>query len=167
MVILRCTDQLLYRLDRLDDAPRKRSTTRLGNWVGDLIDMGGRRILLFVSERSQLPILMPVAAADGLWKTFPDAVCNALAEVGVAADAIERERAAMGDIFCCQITARSHREMVRTWAVFTRTTLMMQGYRKSLDDLARSLVKTRVDDHDPVAATRELFERRANSLTEP
>jgi hypothetical protein len=98
MIVLRCTQQLLRRLKQFDDAAAIRSTTRLGDWYGDLIRMGNRHVLLFISERSRLPVLIPVRNANHLRSAFPDAVCQMLAAVGVPVEAIERERFQMSEI---------------------------------------------------------------------
>jgi hypothetical protein len=82
MVVLRCTQSLLLRLKQFDDAPDVRSTTKLGDWYGNLIWMGNRHVLLFISERSRLPIMIPVREANRLRSSFPDAVCHMLAAVG-------------------------------------------------------------------------------------
>ena len=98
MVVLRCTKQLLLRLKQFDDAAVVPSTTRLGDWYGNLIRMGNRHVLLFISERSRLPVMIPVRQANRLRTTFPDAVCQMLAAVGVPAAAIDRERLEMSRI---------------------------------------------------------------------
>ena len=79
MVVLRCTQQLLLRLKQFDDAPAVRSTTRLGDWYGNLLRMGNRHALLFISERSRLPVVFPIGEAKRLGTVFPDAVCERLA----------------------------------------------------------------------------------------
>ena len=107
MVVLRCTQQLLFRLKRFDDAPAVRSTTRLGDWYGQLLRMGNRHALLFISERSRLPVLIPFREANRLRTAFPDAVCLALGTVGVPADAIEQERAQMSEIAFGRTSSRS------------------------------------------------------------
>jgi hypothetical protein len=42
MVVLRCTQTLQLRLKKFDDVPDVRSTTKLGDWSGNLIRMGNR-----------------------------------------------------------------------------------------------------------------------------
>jgi len=91
MVVLRCTQQLLLRLKRLDNPPPGASTTLLGDWYGNVIRMGRRHALLFISEHSRLPVPIPVRQANRLAVVFPDAVCAALAGVGVPQSAIDRE----------------------------------------------------------------------------
>ena len=70
MVVLRCTQALLLRLKQFDDTPDVRSTTKLGDWYGNLIRMGNRHVLLFISERSRLPVMIPMREANRLRSTF-------------------------------------------------------------------------------------------------
>ena len=83
MVVLRCTQQLLVRLKQFDDLPPIESTTRLGDWYGNILRMGRRHAVIFISERSRLPVLIPIREANRLRAVFPDAVCQMLAAVGV------------------------------------------------------------------------------------
>jgi hypothetical protein len=91
----------------LDHRPDVQSTTKLGDWYGNLIRMGNRHVLLFISERSRLPVMIPVRAANHLPWSFPDAVSQALVAVGVPADAVERERREMSEITFGRTRSRS------------------------------------------------------------
>jgi len=78
MVVLRCTRQLLMRLKYPDEDTSAESTTRLGDWYGTLIRFGRRHVLLFISEWSRLPVLLPARDADRLTLAFPKAVSEML-----------------------------------------------------------------------------------------
>jgi hypothetical protein len=95
MVVLRCTQKLLVRLKRAGDLPAVKSTTRLGDWYGNILRIGRRQHLLFISERSRLSVVLPIAEAKRLSDLFPDAVCERLAIVGVTAADIADERVRM------------------------------------------------------------------------
>jgi len=95
MVVLRCTRQLLMRLKYPDEDTSAQSTTRLGAWYGNLIPFGRRHVLLFISERSRLPVLLPVRDADRLPLAFPMAVSATLMSLGVPTAAVEQERSSM------------------------------------------------------------------------
>src|ERR671918_493592 len=60
MLVLRCTQKLLVRLKHGGDMPPVESTTRLGDWYGNIVRIGRRQHLLFISERSRLPIVLPI-----------------------------------------------------------------------------------------------------------
>src|SRR2546427_3178083 len=98
MVVLRCAQKLLVRLKQTGDLPSVESTTRLGDWYGNILRIGRRQHLLFISERSRLPVVLPIVDAKRLGAVFPDAVCERLAIVGIAAEDIANERAQMSEI---------------------------------------------------------------------
>ena len=98
MVVLRCTQKLLVRLKQVGDLSSDESTTRLGDWYGNTLRIGGRQHLLFISERSRLPVVVPIGEAKRLGTVFPDAVCERLAIVGVAAADIADERMRMSEL---------------------------------------------------------------------
>ena len=50
MLVLRCTQKLLARLKQADNLPAIESTTRLGDWYGNVLQLGRRQHLLFISE---------------------------------------------------------------------------------------------------------------------
>jgi hypothetical protein len=107
MVVLRCTRQLLLRLKQFDDLAVVRSTTRLGDWYGNILRMGRRHALILVSERSRLPILIPIREANRLRSAFPDAVCRVLLALGVPAADVEEELARMSQIAYARTQSRS------------------------------------------------------------
>ena len=76
MLVLRCTQKLLARLKQADNLPAVESTTRLGDWYGNILQLGRRQHLLFISERSRLPVVIPIREGKRLAAVFPDAVCE-------------------------------------------------------------------------------------------
>jgi len=58
--------------------PAVESTTRLGDWYGNILRIGVRQHLLFISERSRLPVIVPLREAKRLSTVFPEAVCDRL-----------------------------------------------------------------------------------------
>jgi hypothetical protein len=161
MVILRCTQQLLFRLKHFDEATSVRSTTRLGDWYGTLIRMGNRHVLLFISERSRLPVLIPVRQADRLRLAFPDAVAAMLVAVGVSPDAIERERSMMSEIEFGPTRGRSLVGSFTDFSFMTRVRFMT-ARDEPVERIARELAETPLirpfDGARLSAVTRQLFE---------
>lgn len=92
MVVLRCTQKLLVRLKRAEVSPSQESTTRLGDWYGNILRIGRQQHLLFISEHSRLPVIIPIREARRLETIFSDVVCAALSAVDVASDHIADER---------------------------------------------------------------------------
>ena len=60
MVVLRCTRKLLARLKEVGTDPAGESATRLGDWYGNILRIGHRQMLIFISERSRIPVIIPI-----------------------------------------------------------------------------------------------------------
>lgn len=63
MLTLRCTKKLLTRLGVKPDLTPPPSTTKLGDWYADVLNMGRERLVLCVSERTLLPVIVPAVGA--------------------------------------------------------------------------------------------------------
>lgn len=160
MVVLRCTQQLLSRLKRFDDEPPVASTTRLGDWYGNVLRMGRRHALIFVSERSRLPVLIPIRQADRLRVSFPEAVCYMLAFVGVPARDIEDERSRMSAIGFGRTKSRSLLGTLNDFSFGARVHFVTSR-DSSLEDVARWLARTPIlplNGASPIELTRARFE---------
>jgi len=159
MVVLRCTQQLLLRLKRPDNPPPSPSTTQLGDWYGNLIRMGRRHALLFISEHSRLPVFVPVRKANRLAVVFPDAVCAALAAVGVPPSAIEQERLRMSDVAFGRTNSRTLLGTLNDFSFMARA-LFITARQAALEDIARDLARTPIlplKGARPIDLTRGLF----------
>ena len=161
MVVLRCTHRLIVRLKQFDDAAGVQSTTRLGDWYGNLIQVGHRRVLLFISEWSRLPVMIPVRQADRLRSAFPDAVCQMLAVLGVPSEAIESERRHMSQIAFGRTRSRSLLGSLNDFSSMARMHFFASP-DDPLEGIARQLAETPLilpfgGDH-PSAVTRRLFD---------
>jgi hypothetical protein len=163
MVVLRCTQQLLLRLKPFDDVPSVQSTTRLGDWYGTLLRMGNRHALLFISERSRLPVMIPVRQANRLGSAFPDAVCQMLAAVGVPAEAIESERLRMAEIAFGRTRSRSLLGSLNDFSLMARMHFITRR-NAPLEHIARKLAETPLilpfGGEHPSAVTNRLFDVR-------
>jgi hypothetical protein len=160
MVVLRCTQTLLLRLKQFDDAPDVRSTTKLGDWYGNLIRMGNRHVLLFISERSRLPVMIPVREANRLGSSFPEAVCQILAAVGVSQESIERERQEMSEIAFARTRSRSLLGSLNDFSMMARMHFITRR-TDPLERIARELAETPLilpfDGAHPSALTRRIL----------
>ena len=159
MVVLRCTQQLRLRLKQFGDEPPARSTTRLGDWYVNLIRMGNRHVLLFISERSRLPVLISIREANRLRFVFPEAVCQMLAAVGVSATDIEEERSRMSEIAYGRTKSRSLLGTLNDFSFGVRLHFITARH-ESLHDIARVLARTPImplDGARPTDLTRRLF----------
>jgi uncharacterized protein DUF6933 len=163
MVVLRCTQTLLLRLKQFDDVSDVRSTTKLGDWYGNLIRMGNRHVLMFISERSRLPVMIPVREAIRLRSSFLNAVCQMLAAVGLPAEAIERERLEMSEIAFRRTRSRSLLGSLNDFSMMARMHFITRR-TDPLERIARDLAETPMilpfGGAHPSAVTRRLLDRR-------
>jgi len=156
MVVLRCAQRLLHRLKRFDDDVSASSDTRLGNWYGNLIRIGRRHVLLFISEHSRLPVLLPVRQADHLASAFPAAVCDMLAAVGVPPAAVERERQLMSPLAFDRTRSRSLIGSLTDFTLMTNARFITHS-DQSLESIALELAETPLKYKHPSAVAQRLF----------
>jgi uncharacterized protein DUF6933 len=107
LITLRCTEKLRkkLKLPKLGDGPP--STTALGDWFGQPVSTRHARVILLVSEKSRLAVLIHARQLDRFEQRFTDAVAELLRDLGVSAESISRERAAMGDLVYARTNSRS------------------------------------------------------------
>ena len=142
MVLLRCTQKLLVRLKQADEAPPVESTTRLGDWYGNILRIGHRRMLIFISERSRLPVVIPMKESKRLDVVFPDVVCEVLAATGVSARDIASERLQMSEIAFGPTRNRSLLGTLNDFANMARFTDARRAEPESPEELMRFLART-------------------------
>ena len=162
MLVLRCTRQLLTRLHH-EDATGAESTTRLGDWYGNVLRRGRRQDLLFISERSRLPVLLPVRGAKHLVHAFPDAVCAVLAAVGVSPADIADERARMVTIGFGRTRSRSLLGTLNDFAFMAQHGKSTVEGTESSEELIRFLSRTPIialGGANPIELTQAAFEDR-------
>ena len=161
MVVLRCTRQLLIRLKYPHEGTSEQSTTRLGDWYGTLIRFGRRHVLLFISERSRLPVLIPARDADRLALAFPKAVSETLIGFGVPTAAVERERSSMSPIAIGPTRNRSLLGSLNEFAFLARGDFVTRRDR-TLDATAHELAEVPLispfKGECATVVTRRLFE---------
>ncbi|MCC7416636.1 MAG: hypothetical protein IT176_05785 [Acidobacteria bacterium] len=142
MVVLRCTQKLLARLKQADNLPVVESTTRLGDWYGNILQLGRRQHLLFISERSRLPVILPIREARNLTTVFPDAVCEALDLVGVSAADIADERSRMSEVAFGRTRNRSLLGTMTDYAFMAQIGHARRPEPETTEELMRFLAQT-------------------------
>jgi len=160
MVVLRCTQNLLVRLKHAGDLPAAESTTRLGDWYGNILRIGRRQHLLFISERSRLPVVLPIRDAKRLRTVFPEAVCERLVNVGVAAADIAHERARMSEIAFGGTRSRSLLGTLNDYAFMAQSVDARRTEPESPEELMQFLSQTPIlplDGASPIELTRAAF----------
>ena len=164
MVVLRCTQKLLARLKRHEAPAHVASTTRLGDWYGNILQIGRRQHLLFISERSRLPVVIPIREAKRLEMIFPDAVCAVLAAVGIADECIADERSRMTEIAFGPTMNRSLLGTLNDFAFMAQQGNANRAEPESAEELMRFLAQTPIlplDGASPVALTHAAFDTRS------
>ena len=160
MLVLRSTQKLLVRLKQIDGLPPVESTTRLGDWYGNVLQIGRRQHLLFISERSRLPVVISIREAKQLGTVFPDAVCERLSIVGVAAADIADERMRMSELAFGRTKNRSLLGTLNDFAFMAQSVDARRGEPESPEELMRFLSQTPIlplDGASPIALTRAAF----------
>ena len=160
MIVLRCTQKLLVRLKQAGDLPAAESTTRLGDWYGNILRIGRRQHLLLISERSRLPVVVPIRDAKRLRTVFPEAVCERLANVGVAAADITDERARMSEIAFGGTRNRSLLGTLNDYAFTAQSVDARRTEPESPEELMQFLSQTPIlplDGASPIELTRAAF----------
>jgi hypothetical protein len=165
MVVLRCTQKLLVRLKRADVSPGQESTTRLGDWYGNILRIGRQQHLLFISEHSRLPVIIPIREARRLETIFSDAVCAALSAVGVVSDDIADERSRMSAITFGKTRNRSLLGTLNDFAFMAQYGNGQQQEPERPEDLMRFLARTPIlplAGANPIELTRAAFSSRSS-----
>ena len=164
MVVLRCTQKLLVRLNKVGALPTVESTTRLGDWYGNILRIGRRQHLLFISERSRLPVVIPIRETKRLGTVFPDAVCEMLVNVGVTASDIAEERLRMSDLGFARTRNRSLLGTLNDFAFMAQSMDAGRAESESPEKLMRFLSQTPIlplDGASPIELTQAAFGRQS------
>jgi hypothetical protein len=164
MLVLRCTRHLLARLKQAREVPPAESTTRLGDWYGNILRIGRRQHLLFISERSRLPVIIPIREAKRLAQVFPDAVCDVLAAVGISPSDIADECFQMAEIRFGLTRNRSLLGTLNDFAFMAQHGNMPRPEPESPKELIRFLSQTPIlplGGASPIELTRAAFEVRS------
>src|SRR5574338_1371565 len=164
MLVLRCTQKLLARLKQAENLPAVESTTRLGDWYGNILQLGRRQHLLFISERSRLPVVIPIREGKRLAEVFPDAVCEVLGNVGVPAADIADERSRMSEIAFGRTRNRSLLGTLHDFAFRAQVGSARRPEPETPEELIRVLAQTPIlplNGASPIDLTRAAFGTRS------
>ena len=95
MITLRCTRTLAKRVTLIPGADKQQPTNKLGDWYANPLNVGHRRLIHCVSEKSLLSVVLPAKDVREFPSRVPGAVGSLLARLGVLEKVIETEVAAM------------------------------------------------------------------------
>ena len=158
MLTLRCTAKLLKQMRTTPDPTPPASTTRLGDWYANRIQVGRTPIVLAVSEKSLLPVLLPARGVAKLPELLPDAVAEVLAFLEIPEDAIRAEIAAMKE--GCVVAKTASRVVLGSMNDMARMTEAHIRSGRPLQDTSRYLTTVPFSPlkmHAPAHETRALL----------
>ncbi len=107
MFTLRCTKKLLDRMRVKPDPRPPPSTTKLGDWYADTLNLGRERLVLYVSELTLLPVVVP-AISEGvdLNAKLARGLRETLAVLGAPKAAIDAEVNQLLDVTIAKTASR-------------------------------------------------------------
>jgi len=132
MLHLHCTKKLLDRI-KPEIVALGQSDTALGNWYATAL-FWKPQVALLVSERTLLPVLMPLAPAATLARRFPAQLALVLKEHGVPSEFIAQEVWRMGKVQYSKTANRSVVGILNEFVKQAEFWLAAYGYEKGDDD---------------------------------
>ena len=132
MFHLHCTKKLLDRIKPEIVAPGQ-SDTALGNWYATVL-FWKPQVALLVSERTLLPVLMPLTPAATLARRFPAQLALVLKEHGVSSEFIAQEVWRMDQVRYAKTANRSVVGILNEFVKLAEFWLAAYAYEKGDDD---------------------------------
>ena len=125
MVVIRCTQKLLKRM-AAGSALRKpkvpttdpASTTRLGDWFANLVQVGHQHLIVLAAEKTRLPIVVRAKDAKRLAAHLAEALPQVLNALGVPHAEIRRELHEMQEYVYAPTNNRSLVSTLNEFAFF-------------------------------------------------
>lgn len=107
MIVARCTRKLLKRLRLAPNLEPPPSTTRLGDWYANVVEIRGSEFILCVSEVTLLPVLLPpLLDASSFSAGLAAGLRHVLARLGIDAVAVEAEVRSMPEVTYASTSSR-------------------------------------------------------------
>ncbi len=98
MFSFRCTGRLIDKLQVSVEVNPPQPTNRLGDWYGNVLFSGHHRLIIFVSEQSLLPVIMPLRERTQLLPSFRSRLSELLFHLSVTEKAVSLELAEMREV---------------------------------------------------------------------
>ncbi len=132
MFHLHCTKKLLDRIKPEIVAPGQ-SDTSLGNWYATVL-FRKPQVAVLVSERTLIPVLMPLAPAATLARRFPAQLALVLKEHGVSSEFIAQEVWRMDKVEYAKTSNRSVLGVLNEFVKQAEFWLAAYAYERGDDD---------------------------------
>jgi Domain of unknown function (DUF6933) len=78
VLVFRCTQKLRKRINVRGPIDLPKSSTQLGDWYGNTLFVGRLRLVLFISEKTMLPVVVTLRESKTLVPRFQKALCQVL-----------------------------------------------------------------------------------------
>ena len=98
MFTFRCTQKLIKRLDLSVISNPPYPTTQLGDWYGNVLFIRHHRLMMFVSDRSLLPVIVPIRERQNLLINFRARLSTLLLQLGVEERSVSHELNRMEEV---------------------------------------------------------------------
>jgi hypothetical protein len=142
LITLRCTKKLLGRLGASraakPGAPERLPTARLGDWHANVLYRPNAELVMFVNDRSLLPVVVPARPGELIVVRFVEALGEVLRRLGVPAEVIEGETAQMAVV---QIGPTRSRQILGSMNDFDRMLDYRLASGRAFIDAALELAK--------------------------
>jgi hypothetical protein len=161
---LRCTQRLLARLDQPIDGGHAAatSTTALGDWYANTLNVGRLRLLLCTSERTLLTVLLPAKDLGAFPDRLREAVVRMLTRLDVANGEVARERREMAWHQLGRTASRRILGSMNDFAFLAETYIRDEGPDVDLDAIATILNRAPcrpIEYQSPDRLTQAVFRR--------
>ena len=124
MFTFRCTKTLIKKLGLpvIPDPPVP--TTRLGDWYGNTLNIGRQRLILFTSDRSLLPVIMPLRERHDMLKNFKLRLAMLLIHLDVDTHLVSAELDQMESVVIARTASRSVLGSMNDFALIAKSYLI-------------------------------------------
>lgn len=155
MFTIRSTRRLLDRLRVSPVKTPEKPSTRLGDWYANLLPLEAGEFILCVSEKTLLPVMLPVIALPNIGQALSKAMVPVLIGLGIEKKLIEQERFAMAQSTFATTASRHIVGFMNEFAFMASTRLSEEP--TPLTELSLWLAATPCKMCFPDRATQELF----------
>lgn len=156
MLVLRCTRKLLDRLGAAVADPSPSSTTLLGDWYANLVNVGRQRLVLCISEKTLLPVVLEARNLRALPERLAEAAGAVLRGVGIRERLVCAEQDRMREVAMAPTRSK---KALGTLNILASDLEALLEHSQTLFDVSMELAKTPcLANHSfPDEATRQLF----------
>jgi hypothetical protein len=133
MFTFRCTQKLIKRLSLPVISNPPNPTTQLGDWYGNVLLIRHKQLMMFVSDRSLLPVIMPIRERQNLLINFQKRLSTLLIQLGIEEQLVSDELDQMDEFVIAPTTSKSVLGSMNDFILTTKTYFQMYDNIRLLD----------------------------------